>query len=105
MKYKRIAIDISKHVFTLHGVDEQERNHRHEEENGPDVEDAPQEEGGHGGRLHPGQAQPPWPRRPGAAAHSRRVPAGPGGAAPRVCMPPSMAKIAPLTYSASSDAR
>jgi transposase len=25
MKYKRIAIDISKHVFTLHGVDEQER--------------------------------------------------------------------------------
>ncbi|HEX4369770.1 MAG TPA: IS110 family transposase [Rhizomicrobium sp.] len=25
MKYKRIAIDTSKHVFTLHGVDEQER--------------------------------------------------------------------------------
>ena len=25
MKYKRIAIDICKHVFTLHGVDEQER--------------------------------------------------------------------------------
>lgn len=25
MKYKRIAIDISKHVFTLHGVDEQDR--------------------------------------------------------------------------------
>ncbi|MBV9531822.1 MAG: IS110 family transposase [Bradyrhizobium sp.] len=25
MKFKRIAIDISKHVFTLHGVDEQER--------------------------------------------------------------------------------
>jgi transposase len=25
MKYKRIAIDISKHVFTLHGVDEHER--------------------------------------------------------------------------------
>ena len=25
MKYKRIAIDISKHVFTVHGVDEQER--------------------------------------------------------------------------------
>lgn len=26
MKYKRIAIDASKHVFTLHGVDEQERS-------------------------------------------------------------------------------
>ena len=25
MKFKRIAIDTSKHVFTLHGVDEQER--------------------------------------------------------------------------------
>jgi len=25
MKYKRIAIDISKHVFILHGVDAQER--------------------------------------------------------------------------------
>ena len=25
MKYKRIAIDTSKHVFTLHGIDEQER--------------------------------------------------------------------------------
>ena len=25
MKYERIAIDISKHVFTLHGVDAQER--------------------------------------------------------------------------------
>lgn len=25
MKLKRIAIDISKHVFTLHGVDDQER--------------------------------------------------------------------------------
>jgi transposase len=25
MKYKRIAIDTSKHVFTLHGVDEHER--------------------------------------------------------------------------------
>jgi transposase len=25
MKLKRIAIDISKHIFTLHGVDEQER--------------------------------------------------------------------------------
>src|ERR1700722_17484252 len=25
MKYKRIAIDTSKHVFALHGVDEQER--------------------------------------------------------------------------------
>jgi transposase len=24
MKYKRIAIDTSKHVFTLHGVDEQD---------------------------------------------------------------------------------
>ena len=26
MKLKRIAIDTSKHVFTLHGVDEQERS-------------------------------------------------------------------------------
>ena len=25
MKFKRIAIDTSKHVFTLHGVDEQDR--------------------------------------------------------------------------------
>ncbi|HYZ21110.1 MAG TPA: hypothetical protein VE690_03030 [Rhodopila sp.] len=25
MRYKRVAIDISKHVFTLHGVDEQEQ--------------------------------------------------------------------------------
>jgi hypothetical protein len=25
MKFKRLAIDTSKHVFTLHGVDEQER--------------------------------------------------------------------------------
>ncbi len=25
MEYKRIAIDTSKHVFTIHGVDEQER--------------------------------------------------------------------------------
>ncbi len=25
MKFKRIAIDTSKHVFTIHGVDEQER--------------------------------------------------------------------------------
>ncbi|MBP7339588.1 MAG: IS110 family transposase, partial [Niveispirillum sp.] len=25
MEYKRIAIDISKHVFTLHGVDAQEQ--------------------------------------------------------------------------------
>ncbi len=25
MEYKRIAIDTSKHVFTLHGVDEQDR--------------------------------------------------------------------------------
>src|ERR1700760_3821709 len=25
MKFKRIAIDTAKHVFTLHGVDEQER--------------------------------------------------------------------------------
>jgi len=25
MDYKRIAIDTSKHVFTIHGVDEQER--------------------------------------------------------------------------------
>ena len=25
MKFKRIAIDTSKHVFTLHGVDEQKR--------------------------------------------------------------------------------
>jgi transposase len=25
MRFKRIAIDTSKHVFTLHGVDEQER--------------------------------------------------------------------------------
>jgi transposase len=25
MKFKRIAIDTSKHVFTLHGVDDQER--------------------------------------------------------------------------------
>jgi transposase len=25
MKFKRIAIDTSEHVFTLHGVDEQER--------------------------------------------------------------------------------
>ena len=25
MKFKRIAIDTSKHVFTLHGIDEQDR--------------------------------------------------------------------------------
>ncbi len=30
MKFKRIAIDTSKHVFTMHGVDEQERAFRRE---------------------------------------------------------------------------